>query len=103
MNRSITGVAGLFLCTWLSAFAAAKAQSADFQGFQVDMSRLTLQQKAALTPSYREQIRIIEAAKLPTEMLEFFKTVPIIIDPAFSTSGTHALYRRNRDNRKGQV
>ena len=103
MNRSINGLAGLFLCAWLSAFATAKAQSADFQGFQIDMSRLTPQQKVALPPSYREQIRIIEAANLPKEMLEFFKTVPIIIDPAFSASGTHALYRRNRDNRKGQV
>ena len=103
MNKRMTGLAGLFLCTWLFAFATAEAQSGDFQGFLIDMSRLTPQQKVTLTPSYREQIRIIEAASLPKEMLEFFKTGLIIIEPAFSASGTHALYRRNRDNLKGQV
>ena len=91
-------ICGLLFTAW-----SASARSEGFRGFQIDMTRLTAQQKASLTPSYLEQIRIIEAANLPQEMFDFFKTVPTIIDPAFAKAGTHAIYRRTKDNPKGQV
>ena len=101
-------ICGLLFTAW-----SASARSEGFRGFQIDMTRLTAQQKASLTPSYleqiriieaaNEQIRIIEAANLPQEMFDFFKTVPTIIDPAFAKAGTHAIYRRTKDNPKGQV
>lgn len=91
------------LFTLLFMALPASAQSVDFRGFQMDMTRLTAQQKQKLTPSYLEQIRIIEAANLPTEMLDFFKSVPIIIDPSFVRTTTSAVYRRTKDDPKGAV
>jgi hypothetical protein len=101
--NSLTNFTLVVVGVCLLAAVPAKAQSDEFRGFAIDMSRLSPQQKALLTPSYLEQINIIEAANLPKEMLDFFKTVPTIIDPGFSKSGTHALYRRTKDNPRGQV
>jgi hypothetical protein len=100
-NMKTSSLAALF--TLLLMALPASAQSVDFRGFQMDMTRLTPQQKQKLTPSYLEQIRIIEAANLPTEMLEFFKTVPIIVDPTFVRTTTSAIYRRTKDDPKGEV
>ena len=100
-NMKTSSLAALF--TLLFMALPASAQSVDFRGFQMDMTHLTPQQKQKLTPSYLEQIRIIEAANLPTEMLEFFKTVPIIVDPTFVRTTTSAIYRRTKDDPKGEV
>lgn len=81
----------------------ANAQSDEFSGFKMDMSRLTQQQKLKLMPSHLEQIRIIEAANLPKEMLDFFKSVPIIVDPTFVRTTSSAIYRRTKDDPKGEV
>ncbi len=77
----------------------------EFRGFLVDMSRLSPAQRQALTPSYIEQIKVIESVGLPAEMLAFMKTIPIFADPEFSATGTHALYRRKNatPKPKGQV
>ena len=77
----------------------------EFRGFLVDMSRLSPEQRKALTPSYIEQIKVIESVCLPAEMLAFMKTIPIFADPEFSAPGTHALYRRKNatPKPKGQV
>jgi len=87
-----------------ASFAQAVAQP-EFRGFLVDMSRLSSEQRKALTPSYIEQIKVIESVSLPAEILAFMKTIPIFADPEFSASGTHALYRRKNvtPKPKGQV
>jgi len=103
MMKSMTKLSLVVVGACLLAAAPSRARSDELRGFVIDMSRLTPQQKAILTPSYLEQIKIIEAANLPKEMLAFFKTVPTIIDPDFAKSGTHALYRRTKDNPRGQV
>ena len=103
MTRSIRSLAAVLLLSWAAVSTPVNALGDELRGYQIDMSRLTPQQKATLTSSYLEQIKIIEAAKLPKEMIDFFKTVPTKIDPDFGKAGTHALYRRTKDNPKGQV
>ena len=73
----------------------------EFRGFLVDVSRLSAAQRQALTPYYVEQIGVIESVGLPTEMLAFMKTIPIVADPDFPSGGTAALYRRKAGNPKG--
>ena len=103
MSRSISSLFGVILLFFASVVTPLTARGEELRGYQIDMSRLTPQQKATITASYVEQIKIIEVANLPKDMVDFFKTVPTIIDPEFSKSGTHALYRRPKDNPKGQV
>ena len=87
-----------------ASFAQVVAQP-EFRGFLVDMSRLSPEQRKALTPSYIEQIEVIEAVGLPPEILAFMKTIPIFADPDYSRTGTHASYRRKdiTPKPKGQV
>ena len=89
----------------LNLSSAQSSASHEFRGFLIDMSNLTVAQRRALTPSYLEQIEVIESAGLPVEILSFMKTIPILADPDFSAVGTHALYRRAKasTNSKGQV
>jgi hypothetical protein len=91
------------LCS--SACFAQAVALPEFRGFLVDMSRLSPAQRQALTPSYIEQIKVIESVGLPAELLSFMKTIPIFADPEFSRPGTHALYRRKdiTPKPKGQV
>jgi hypothetical protein len=103
MTPSIHAVRLFFLCAALVTTVPAGAQTDPFRGFIIDMSRLTPEQKQSLTPSYQQQIKIIEDANLPKEMLEFFKTVPTIIDPALSKGGKSAVYRRSKKDPKGHV
>ena len=61
-------------------------RSATHLGFTVSDALLSAADKSRLEPdmtnSLMEQINIIEAAKLPADVLAFMKTVTIVLDPA---------------------
>jgi hypothetical protein len=103
MTRRIRSLAVVLLLSWASVSTPVNALSDEIRGYQIDMSSLTPQQKSVITSSYLEQIKIIEGANLPKDMVDFFKTVPTIINPDIPKSGTQALYRRTKENPKGQV
>jgi hypothetical protein len=50
-------------------------------GFKIDASRATDKQVKKIMPTLREQLDIIESVRLPQGVVEFFRTVPIVLNP----------------------
>jgi len=103
--RLLVRVMIVFGLMFSNASFAQPVAPPEFRGFLVDMSRLSPEQRKTLTSSYIEQIKVIEAVGLPAEILAFMKTIPIFVDPEYSRTDTHALYRRKdiTPKPKGQV
>ncbi len=74
-----------------AAMAAALPAFADVShlGFTIDDQLLTAADKARLEPdlskSLREQIDIIDAAKLPADVLAGLKAITVVLDPALTS------------------
>lgn len=81
-------LATLFLSLMLSLChavpAAAPAPWVDVAGYQVDMRLTPKSQQTETVSNLRHQIEIVESAKLPAKVQSFFRTVPIVIDPALA-------------------
>ena len=80
--------------TWLvlaAAMAVSLPASADVThlGFTINDQLLTAADKARLEPdlskSLREQIDIIDAAKLPADVLAGLKAITVVLDPALTS------------------
>lgn len=81
-------LAFLFANTALGQTSAAVAdatptlsESTEYHGFRVDDHLLSAQQKAVFLPSFIKQLTIVESVGLPVEALDFFREIPIVVDP----------------------
>jgi hypothetical protein len=78
------------LCIALLNSAAASGQSAtaanvvELAGFQIDTSRGSTKEVKETLATLRRQIDIVESAALPSDLLTFFRSVPISIDPSLT-------------------
>lgn len=63
-------------------------------GFQIDASRATDQQLKNLMPSLRKQLDIIDSVRLPQGVVEFFRTVPIVLNPETSPDSNAAYEQK---------
>ena len=75
----------------------------NIDGFQVDFSRIESSKISNLLPGYISQIKIIQSAALPDEMLKLMKEIPIIVDPKKPQKGSHALFSSKYNSRKGAI
>lgn len=78
---TVAAVASLF---GLRANAEGSANLVEIRGFRVDVSPASENQKRKLLPSLERQIAIVESVNLPEEVLGFFRTVPIVVNPALT-------------------
>ncbi len=61
------------------------------RGFQVDFGRVTEREKQTVRESLDQQLAVVESAGVPVRTLEFFREIPIVIDPALTkTFGQYA-------------
>jgi hypothetical protein len=81
------------LCT-TSAVSAKEpigmAGVVELRGFHFDFRLVKESKKESMLPSINTQLDIIERAKLSDEIMAFFRTIPIIIDPKLDGSKGHA-------------
>jgi hypothetical protein len=84
--KHILRIIGLCLLALLSTVSASQpvgdAKLTELASFQIDTSRSSDSQTKRTLATLRRQIEIVEAADLPPEVLNFFRSVPIAIDPA---------------------
>lgn len=76
------------LCLGAGSFVSSHANEAtaivDMRGFKVDFALATESQKTKVQRSLDKQLEIVEAADLPETVMSFFRTVPIVVDPALT-------------------
>jgi hypothetical protein len=63
-------------------------------GFKIDARRATDQQLKKIMPSLRKQLDIIESVGLPKGVVEFFRTVPIVLNPDTDPNSNAAYEQR---------
>jgi hypothetical protein len=75
-----------------SAYAEEAAAAVQMRGFSVDFRLATKKQKQTVLASLEHQLEIVESVKLPAAVLDFFRTVPLVIDPAMQDKPTNGEY-----------
>ena len=95
------------LCTLLLCFAIvvpahSQALPDDMDGFRVNLTGLTDEQRQALMPSLRRQLQIITSVHLPAAMLAFFRSVPIVVQRSYNEK-SRAMYRDSGFGGLGEV
>jgi len=92
MNSSIVvGFAALSLST--SPIFAANIVDDEVQemhGFRVEYAKVGSHALQRMQPSLERQFEIVEEVNLPPAVLDFFKTVPVVIVPELNTGFGHA-------------
>jgi hypothetical protein len=81
------------------AFADSRAAVIESHGFHIDVRRISAQQVKDILPSLSSQLAIVESVGLPSRVLVFMRTVPLVIDPTLS--GSPGFY--TQDQRPGMV
>jgi hypothetical protein len=81
------------------ATADTPAAVIESHGFHIDVRRISTRQLEAVLPSLGNQLAVVEAVGLPSRVLTFMRSVPLVIDPALS--GNPGLYTRG--NGRGVV
>lgn len=83
MKRAMTAILALLLVT---AVSHAKPQPSkrvlEVRGFRIDATYATNQQLEAILPALVKQLEIVDSANLPERVAKFFRTVPIVLNPA---------------------
>lgn len=79
----------------VSVPAAVPASWIEVEGYQVDMTLAPKSREAETLANLRHQIRIIDAARPPGPVRDFFRTVRIVIDP--SLAGMNGQYIPGED------
>jgi len=85
---AVTGVV-TGLCPNLIA-AADEQQVVAMHGFKVEYAKVSERELQRMQSSLHRQFEIVEEANLPAAVLEYFKTVPVVIVPALKTGFGHA-------------
>ncbi|MDP3332487.1 MAG: hypothetical protein Q8Q40_05590 [Methylococcaceae bacterium] len=61
------------------------ADTTEFHGFQINSQLVSEQQKNNVLPSLGKQLDIVQSVGLPDAVVEFFKGIPILIDPGLTS------------------
>lgn len=69
---------------WVQAYAENSANFVEISGFRIDLTLANENQRSKLLPSLKRQIGIVESVNFPEETLTFFRTVPIVVNPALT-------------------
>jgi hypothetical protein len=64
-----------------SARAGEASDIEEIHGFQVDFHLASKRQKEKVLPFLNRQLEIVESVNLPDQVLSFFRTVPMVVDP----------------------
>jgi len=80
MNRNSLVIL-LALCAAPFASAEDAPGIEPMHGFQVDFHLVSEKQRKRVLPSLNRQFEIIESAGLPPNVLDFFHTIPFVVDP----------------------
>jgi hypothetical protein len=67
--------------------ASAQAGESSYRGFSVDLTAVPQRRRAALEPTIRRQIDIVADLKIKPQAAQFFRQIPVIIDPATRSAG----------------
>jgi hypothetical protein len=92
MNRTIS-VFLASLALWALPVCAAHAadeQVRQMHGFRVEYAKVGTKALERMLPSLEKQFEIVEKANVPPAVLEYFKTVPVVIVPDLKTGYGHA-------------
>ena len=73
-----------------SADPASPADSLQLHGFTVEYGRVGLDKVKKMQPSLEHQMDIVEQSNVPAPVLEFFKSVPVIMVADLDTGFGHA-------------
>ncbi|MEI7516418.1 MAG: hypothetical protein WCK81_13610 [Betaproteobacteria bacterium] len=93
---------GLGLALVCATGTHSEPAAGDWNGFQVDVSRINAEQRQSLAPSILEQLRIITSVDLPPAMLAFFRTVPIVVDASY-VAQSRALFQGRGQGGYGEI
>jgi len=83
MKRVVTAVLALLLAGSVSHAAPQPARRVlDVRGFQVDATYVSNKQVEAIFATLVKQLEIVDSVGVPERVATFFKTVPIVLNPA---------------------
>lgn len=60
---------------------ADDSQGTDFHGFHIDTHLMNESQKSSVLPTVVEQLMIVESVGLPDNVVNFFRKIPLLVDP----------------------
>lgn len=86
--RATTIFWNVFVVIWLAIAFGAVAHADDIddfvemRGFKIDFTRATQRDRKSVFESLDRQLQIVEDANVPDGVMEFFRGVPIMVDPA---------------------
>jgi hypothetical protein len=97
MNRPIPILlVGLALSALPLRAAHADEQVQQMHGFQVEYAKVGISVLNHMQSTLERQFKIVEEANVPPAVLEYFKTVPIVIVPELQTGFGHARVEAGR-------
>jgi hypothetical protein len=77
----------------LACVQIASAQGSsivEVRGFRFEFGLVSEKKRDSLLPSLKTQVEIVERAQVPPEVMDFFRSIPIIIDPKLDGTRGHA-------------
>ena len=88
------------LMAYAMLLASANAQAPDkdvveILGMRVDFHLTTKEQRETVTASLEKQISVATSVNVPPSVLEFFRTISIVVDPAMLKMATNGEYTQN--------
>ena len=98
-SRTLVFIITAILGSWLHVASCNPAIPAVWysHGFRIDGHLINSDQYARVHDSVDEQLQIVESVGVPVDVINFFRTVPIVIDP--SVEGQPAIYGRKGNER----
>jgi len=86
--RATTIIGAVFAGVSLAVACGATARAngiddfVEMRGFKIDFARATQRERKTVFESLDHQLKIVEDANVPASVMEFFRGVPIMVDPA---------------------
>jgi hypothetical protein len=98
MNRVILKLlisAILCVCTFANTYSQ-QVDTMELHGFKIEYDKVGLDKLKHMQSSLERQIEIVEQVNLPSTVLEYFKTVSVVIVPKLDTGFGHANMEEGR-------
>ncbi|HTE43307.1 MAG TPA: hypothetical protein VK629_20970 [Steroidobacteraceae bacterium] len=88
-----TAIAALQMIIAQQSLAFEPTYIVDMRGFKVDFSQASNRERRLVFNSLDQQLKIVERANVPPAVMDFFRSIPILVDPVLqTTNGAYLLY-----------
>jgi len=94
--RQFSGMVIMLSVVFAIGARAAESRIVEMRGFKVDFSAVTERDQKMVAPSLDDQLQIVEEANVPPAVMEFFRGVPLEVDPELQHMNGAYLQHRGR-------